>query len=167
MISSTMNDAINKQINAEFYSAYLYLSMAIYFESVDLSGFANWMRVQAEEEQFHAMKFYDYLHERDGKVELEAIEKPTVKFDGLLEAFEQSLEHEQKITAMINDLMALAMDEKDFATANFLQWFIEEQVEEEASVKSIIAQLKMIDGKGHALLMFDREFATRKFVAPE
>ncbi len=167
MIKSELNDLLNRQINAEFHAAYLYLAMATYFESLDLTGFANWMRVQFEEEQFHAMKFYNYLLERDGNITLEAIEKPESDFSSIVDVFEKSLAHEQKITGMINDIMAAAVAANDFATVNFLQWFVEEQVEEEAAVKTILAQLRMVDGKGHAILMFDREFAARTFVAPQ
>ncbi len=167
MLSKKLNDALNAQFNHELEAAYLYLSMAIYFEKNDLPGFANWMRIQVKEEQFHAMKFHDYLLERDGEVVLTALKKPANDFKNVIDVFERSLEHEEFITAKINDIMKLAIKENDFATVNFLQWFIEEQVEEEATVKAIIAQLKMVDGKGQALLMFDREFAGRSFVEPQ
>ncbi len=166
MFNKKMNDAINKQINAEFYSAYLYLAMAGYFEDKNLPGFANWMRIQFQEEQFHALKMYDYVHQRGGTVVLEAIAKPDNKFKDLLAVFRETLKHEKMITKNIESLMDTAVKLKDYATQSFLQWYIEEQVEEEASVEEILNQLDLIEGKGEAVLMFDRQFATRKFVPP-
>ncbi len=166
MFHKKMNDAINEQINAEFYSAYLYLAMATYFEGKNLPGFANWMRIQFQEEQFHALKMYDFVHQRGGTVILEAIEKPKAKFKNLLSVFEETLEHEKMITGKIEKLMDIAVELKDYATQSFLQWYIEEQVEEEASVEEILNQLKLVDGKGQAILMFDTQFATRTFVPP-
>jgi ferritin len=126
MITKKMQDAINTQINTEFYSAYLYLSMAGYFESIELKGFANWMRVQAQEEQFHAMKFYNYIFERGGTVTLRAIDAPPANWDSPLAVFEATLQHEQKVTAMINDLVYLARNEKDNASEVLLHWFVNE-----------------------------------------
>jgi len=166
MLPKKVEKAINEQINAEFYSAYLYLSMSAYLSEKSLTGFANWMRAQYEEEKFHAMKMYDYLLERGGKIKLKAIEAPKHKWDGIIDVFEDVLEHEQKVTASINDLMSLAIIEKDHATVNFLQWFVDEQVEEEATVSDILAQLKLVEGKGSGLFMLDREAAQRKFTEP-
>lgn len=166
MIKQRLNDAINQQINAELYSAYLYLSMAAYFENQSLPGFANWMRVQFEEEQFHALKFYGYLNERGGRVLLEAIEKPETNWENMIAVFENVLAHEVHVTGLINDLMTLAIEERDYATTNFLQWFVGEQVEEEANVNAILDQLKRVNGEGHAILMMDRELATRVFTPP-
>ena len=166
MIKQRVADAINQQINAELYSAYLYLSMAAYFEGENLSGFANWMRVQFEEEQFHGLKLFNYLHERGGKVTLEAIEAPKTEWDGLTQVFEETLEHERHVTSLINNLMDIALEESDHATASFLRWYIDEQVEEEAAAESILTQLKFIGGQGNAILMMDREFATRTFTPP-
>jgi ferritin len=166
MIKQRVADALNKQINAELYSAYLYLSMASYFEGENLSGFSNWMRIQFEEEQFHGMKLFNYLHERGGKVTLEAIEKPKSEWDSITAVFEETLEHERHVTSLINNLMDIALEESDHATASFLRWYIDEQVEEEAGVESILTQLKFIGGQGNALLMMDREFAARQFTPP-
>lgn len=166
MIKQKVVDAVNKQINAELYSAYLYLSMAAYCEELNLPGFANWMRVQFEEEQFHAFKMYDYIIERGGRVVLAAIDKPQTEFKSVIDVFEETYKHEQHVTSLIEDLMTLAIEEKDYATSNFLQWFIDEQVEEEATASEILEHLKLVEGKGQALLMFDREFRNRTFVPP-
>lgn len=140
MLNQEMEQALNKQINAELYSSYLYLSMESYFQSISLSGFANWMRCQVQEEIFHGMKFYDFVHERGGKVVLDAIDQPDSQWDSPLAAFEQILRHEQAVTALINDLVELAAAEKDHATKIFLQWFVTEQVEEKpGSEKSLIS----------------------------
>lgn len=166
MISKKLEDAINSQINAELHSAYLYLSMSSYFEGENLPGFANWMKVQFEEEQFHALKMFNYVAERGGRVILTKIEGPQTDWDGIVDVFESTLKHEQLVTSLINNLADLAQDEKDRAALAFLQWYIEEQVEEEANVEAILNQLKFIDGKGHGVLMLDRELATRTFVPP-
>ncbi len=166
MLKKEMNKAINRQINEELFSAYLYLAMAGYFEDKNLPGFANWMRIQFQEEQFHALKMFDYVNERGGSVVLEAIDKPEADFDNVIEVFEATLAHEKHITGEIEKLMELAVDIKDYASQSFLSWYIDEQVEEEATAEEILNQLKMFDGKGQALLMFDRQFAARSFVPP-
>jgi len=166
MINKKLEEAINSQINAEFHSAYLYLSMASYFEGENLPGFANWMRVQFEEEQFHAFKMFNYLAERGGRPILTKIEGPQTDWDGLIDVFESTLKHEQLVTSLINNLADVAQDEKDRAALAFLQWYIEEQVEEESNVEAILSQLKFIGGEGHGVLMLDRELATRTFVPP-
>jgi len=166
MIPKKLEKALNEQINAEFYSAYLYLSMSAYLTDVSLTGFANWMRVQFEEEKFHAMKIYDFVLDRGGKVKLKAIEAPKHKWNNIIDVFEDVLKHEQHVTSLINELMSLAIAEKDHATANFLQWFVDEQVEEEATVSDLLAQLKLVEGKGSGLFMLDREAAQRQFVEP-
>lgn len=166
MLSKRLEQELNKQINAEFYSAYLYLSMSAYLADNNLSGFSNWMKVQFEEEQFHALKLYRYVIERGGKVTLESIEKPQSEWSGIIDLFDAVLEHEQKVTALINNLVDVAIQEKDHATVNMLQWFVAEQVEEEASVADLLDQLKLIDGKGSALLMLDREAKQRVFTPP-
>ena len=160
-LSSKMQDALNKQINEELASAYIYLSMAAYFESVSLPGFAAWMRHQSGEEMEHAMKFYCYVHDRGGRVILEAIAKPPVEFDGPTDVFEKTLEHEQYITGCIHDLFALAIEEKDYASYSVLQWFVDEQVEEEATATGILDLLKQIGAKGQGLVMLDRQLASR------
>jgi ferritin len=166
MINARLEEVINKQINAELYSAYLYLSMAAYFESVNLPGFANWMRVQFEEEQFHGLKFFNYLISRGGRVKLDAIEVPKFEWKSAIEVFEETLEHEKHVTALLNNIAEVAEEEKDRATRNLMVWFIDEQVEEEGNAEKIINELKMIGGEGHGMLMLDREFATRTFVPP-
>ena len=162
MINKKIVEAINKQINAELYSAYLYLSMASYFESVNLRGFAKWMEAQAGEEQEHAMKFYGYINERGGRVTFDSIAKPPSKWDSPLAVFEETYKHEQKVTAMINDLMELARSEKDNATEILLQWYVNEQVEEEASASENVEKLKMIGSSGNGLIMLDHELGQRK-----
>jgi ferritin len=166
MISRRLEEVINKQINAEFYSAYLYLSMAAYFENQNLSGFSNWMRIQFQEEQAHAMAMFNYLIERGGEVSLDSIATPKVKFGNVVEVFEDTLAHEQHVTSLINDILGVCQEEKDYAAASFYNWFAKEQVEEEANANQILFQLKMINGEGHGILMLDRELATRMFVQP-
>jgi ferritin len=166
MISRQIQDAFNNQLNAELYSAYLYLSMSAYFEAMNLKGFANWMRCQAQEEMVHAMKFYSFLNDRGGRVVLSAIEGPPVKWDSPLAAFEDAYRHEQKVTGLINNLVDLAMQEKDHSAGAFLQWFVTEQVEEEASADAVVQKLKLAGGQGAALFMIDAELATRVFTMP-
>lgn len=166
MLNKKMQEALNKQLNAELYSAYLYLSMAAYFQSVDLSGFANWMRVQTQEEQFHAMKFYDYIIERGGRVILRPIDAPPADWDSPFAAFKTTLEHEQKVTGLINELVYLAREEKDNASEVFLQWFVNEQVEEEDNVSKVLGQLKLIKDSPQALFMMDKEMGQRLFTPP-
>jgi ferritin len=160
-LSNRLQEAMNEQIKNELYSAYLYLSMSAYCDAANLPGFAHWMQMQAQEEQAHAMKFYEFIYERGGRVVLQAIDQPPVEFQSPLAIFEQTLEHEQKVTAMIHDLYALAVEEKDYASQAFLQWFVTEQVEEEASATQIVETLKMIGDKGHALIMLDRQLGRR------
>ncbi|MCK5568134.1 MAG: ferritin, partial [Spirochaetes bacterium] len=133
MLSKKLESELNKQLNAELYSAYLYLSMAAYYESKNLKGFANWMNVQAQEEQVHGMKIYDYINGRGGRVQLAVIEAPPVEWSSVVDVFDNVYSHEQKVTGLINNLVNIATEEKDHATVNFLQWFVAEQVEEEAS----------------------------------
>ncbi|MFH2039279.1 MAG: ferritin [Chloroflexota bacterium] len=161
MISKTMQEAINDQINKEMFSSNLYLSMVAYFEEQNLPGFAHWMRLQANEETEHAMKFFDYLVERGGRVKLGAFPAPKVEWESSLEAFQQALEHEEMITASINSLYDLALKENDYPTQILLHWFISEQVEEEKNASDIIHQLKMIDAHGTAVLMLDKQLGKR------
>lgn len=166
MISEKMNAALNKQLNEELYSAYLYLSMSAYFEGLSLLGFANWMKVQTQEETAHGMGFFDYLHSRDGKVELEQINKPQINWNSPQEAFEAVLKHEQYITSKISELMDIADEEKDRPALSFLQWYIKEQVEEESTAKDLLTKLRLIGSDANALLLLDKELAGRTFVAP-
>jgi len=166
MLTKKIEKALNQQINAEFASAYLYLSMANYLNEENLTGFSNWMKSQYEEEKFHAMKMYDYILERDGVVRLDTINKPKHKWKGIIDVFEDTLKHEQSVTKMINNLTSLAIDERDHATVNFMQWFVDEQVEEEATVSELLGQLQLVEGKGSGLFMLDKEAAQRTFTPP-
>jgi ferritin len=162
MIGKKMQEAFNKQINEEMYSSYLYLSMAAYFESISLPGFARWFNVQSHEEWFHGMKFYRHIVERGGRVELQAIKEPKKEWSSPLEAFKDSLEHEKYITQRIDKLMDLSVEEKDYASRSLLTWFVDEQVEEEASVTEIVDKIEMTGDHKHLLLMLDRELGSRK-----
>ncbi len=160
MLSPKVQEALNKQINAELFSSYLYLSMAAYFEKEDLKGLAHWMVVQVGEENKHAMRIFDFINDRSGRVTLGAIEAPKTEWKSPLEAFEDAYKHEQKITGMINDLMNLVAMEKDGAGHDFLEWFCREQVEEEANAQLNVAQLKRV-GDGAGLYLFDQELGKR------
>lgn len=162
MISPKMEDALNKQINAEFYSSYLYLAMAADFESKNLAGFSNWMKVQAQEEWGHGMRLYKYINEQMGRVTLEAIDAPPTEWKSALQMFEAAYKHEQMVTSLINKLVALANEENDYATQNFLQWFVEEQVEEENSAGTITEKLKMIGDSVQGLFMLDSILGRRE-----
>jgi len=166
MVSKTMEKALNEQINAELYSSYLYLSMATWFDDAGLAGCAHWMKQQAQEELFHAMKMFDFLAERGGRVVLEAIDKPPHEWAGPLAVFEHVLEHEQKVTGLINDLVDLAIAEKDHATNIFLQWFVSEQVEEEDTATSLVRRLRLIGDDANGLFMLDTELGQRRFTPP-
>ncbi|HAL45074.1 MAG: ferritin [Planctomycetes bacterium GWF2_42_9] len=163
MISEKMVKALNDQINAELYSAYIYSAMQAYFLSVNLDGFANWMSIQTKEEMTHADKFYKFINERNGRIELEAIAKPQKDWKNALEVFEAAYKHEQYVTGRINNLVELAKAEKDYATESFLKWFIDEQVEEEANALKIVEMLKMIKESAGSLIMLDHQLAKREF----
>jgi ferritin len=156
MFSETLQTAFNDQIQKEFFSSYLYLAMAAHFEAATLPGFAAWMKAQADEERSHAMKLWDYVYDRGGKVELKAIEQPPLAFGRPLEIFHTVLAHEQKVTASINALYALAAKEDDVAAQIFLQWFVTEQIEEEKSVTDLIEQLKLSGDQAFAVLFMDK-----------
>ncbi len=166
MISKKMTQALNQQLNNELYSAYLYLSMSSFTNHIGLKGAANWFMVQYQEEMAHAMKFYDYLNSQGEHAQLTAIAAPPVEFGTLLSMFEQTLKHEQFITKCINDLMELAVKEKDHATRIFLQWFVTEQIEEEGNDNDIITRLKLVGDSPQGLLMVDAEMAARVFTPP-
>jgi ferritin len=166
MLNKKMQEAINSQINAEIYSSYLYLSMSAYFESINLSGFASWMRAQAQEEMVHAMKFYDYVNERGGRVILGPIEAPPSEWESAVAVFDATYKHEQKVTGLINDLVDLAIEEKDHATNNLLQWFVSEQVEEEASASGVLNKAKLTGDAPGGLFMLDQELGARVFTMP-
>lgn len=166
MINKKIEDALNEQINAEMWSAYLYLSMSLHFEHEGRPGMANWYRVQFQEEQAHALALMDYLNARDGKVVLAPIAAVPETWESPKDAFLATLEHEQKVTALINNLYALAEEEKDFATRQKLNTFVAEQVEEEDNVRQIIDDLNLIGNDGTGLYQLDRELSARTFVAP-
>ncbi len=166
MISPKIEKALNEQINAEMFSAYLYLAMVAYFQDKNLSGFANWMTVQNQEETFHAMKFFRYVSERGGRVTLGGIEKPQFEWESPLAAMEAAQKHEAYITGRINSLVDLAIKEKDHATASFLGWFVDEQVEEEDNVNAVVQKLRLVGSDGGGLFMMDRDMATRVFTPP-
>jgi len=166
MLNQKMAEAFNKQINNEIYSAYLYKALSAYSAHIGLNGMANWFAVQVQEELFHAQKMYDYVLERDGKIKLFAIAEPPADFESPEVMFEQTLKHEQFITKCINELMDLAIIEKDHASRIFLQWYVSEQVEEESGVKDILNSLKFIGDNSNGLRMFDKELATRVFTPP-
>lgn len=164
MLKQNITDILNKQVNKELFSAYLYLSMAAYFEEQSLDGMANWMNVQAKEEMTHAMKIYSYILEGGGKVVLDAIEKPKTDWESPLSAFEEALEHEKYITKSIYDIVSLAREEKDYATEIFLNWFVTEQMEEEDNASKVIDKIKMVKDSPNGMFMMDRELGTRVFV---
>ncbi|MDY4862376.1 MAG: ferritin [Candidatus Onthomorpha sp.] len=163
MLNKKLEEALNAQINAEFWSAYLYLSMSSDMSDKGMAGVANWFAIQFKEEQDHAMKFFNYVISRGGKVTLKPIEKVDTEWKSPLAAFEQTLQHEEKVTSLINDLYALAEQEKDYATQSMLKWFIDEQVEEEENAKAIIETLKLIGDNGYGLYQLDKELATRVY----
>lgn len=163
MLSEKLTEAINKQINLEFYSAYAYLAMSAHFEGLGLPGAAHWMREQSREEVVHAMKFFDFLNDRGARVVLEAVDAPKIPHNGSVrEMFERGLAGEEAVTSAINDIYTLAVQERDYPTQVMLQWFIEEQVEEEKSINDVLDQLKMIEGDKSALFFLDRELGQRQ-----
>ncbi len=164
MLKEKMLNALNEQINAEQYSALLYMSMSAYFNDKGLPGFANWMYIQCQEEFSHANKFFKYIVDRGGKVEIKAIKQMPNIWEGIIDVFEATLEHEQMVTGLINNLMDIAISESDHATQNFLRWYVDEQVEEEANVQEILDTLKLVGAKGNGIFMLDREMRQRTFV---
>lgn len=166
MLSEVLLKKLNEQINFEFYSAYTYLAMSAYAESVDLPGFANFFKIQADEEMFHAMKMYNFTFQKNGFVELESIDKPNNKFDDIIDAFEKGYEHEQLVTSRIYSLADLALEEKEHSLMGLLRWFIDEQVEEENNFNSLLKKIKRCKDNPAALYMMDDELATRTFTPP-
>jgi len=163
MLSKNLEKALNDQINFEYYSAYTYLAMSAYAEDIDFPGAANFFQVQAQEELEHAKKIYDYVFQKGGRVELEAIEKPRVEYSNILEVFEEGLKHEQSVTKRIYSIADIAFEEKEHATMSFLRWFIDEQVEEEESFTSLVKKLKRASENTASLYMIDDELSTRTF----
>ena len=165
-IDSKLQDAINQHINAEIYSSYLYLSMSTFCESVDLPGFAHWMRVQSQEEYTHAMKLVTYLEDRDSRVILLPVDQPPVEFDSVEDIMRRTLDHERHVSGLINDLYGVAVGANDYASQIMLQWFVSEQVEEEKTARDVIAALEMVKGRSDALLLLDREMGARPAASP-
>jgi ferritin len=161
MIKEKIEKALNQQLNQELYAFYLYLSMSAHFESINLNGFANWMRFQAEEEKTHGLKFYDYILQANGKIDLKQIDAPKKSWKSVQELFEDTYNHEKKVTESIYDIVDLSISERDHATHNFLQWFVSEQVEEEATALKILEKIKLIGDNQGALFIFDREMGSR------
>ncbi|MDA3860627.1 MAG: ferritin [Melioribacteraceae bacterium] len=161
MISKVMEEALNKQLNRELFSSYLYLSMATFFDSNSFVGMAQWMKLQAEEEHIHSMKFFDFIQKIGGRVILEQIDKPQLDWDSAQQAFEDALAHEEYITKHINELTDLAIAERDHSTKTFLQWYVDEQVEEEATANEIVQKFKLIGDSKSGLYMLDRELGAR------
>ena len=161
MINSKIAAALNDQLNMEYHSAYSYLAMSAYFLTQNLNGFAHWMRVQAQEELAHGMKIYDFLDDREAEIRFRALDAPKQSWDSPLDVFEDSLAHEQKVSQSIYNIADLALSERDHATHTFLQWFIAEQVEEEAAVKELIDTLKLVGAEGNGLFLLDRDLARR------
>ena len=166
MFTKKMESALNDQVNAELFSSYLYLSMSAWFIRKNLPGFAHWLYIQTQEEAAHAMLFFNHINERGGKAELKAIAQPEIEWDDPIKVFEAVLAHEQKVNGLIYNLVDIAIQEKDHATNNKLQWFVAEQVEEEANANEILEQLRIVEGKGQGLLLLDRELKARVFNNP-
>ena len=166
MLKEKVQQALNAQINAEIYSSYLYLAMSAHCYAHELSGMAQWFKIQAQEELVHTAKFFNYINERGGKVVLTAVDAPNQAWETPLAIFEEGLSHEEHVSALINDLVEVAVSERDRMTENFLQWFVAEQVEEEASFSEIVGQLRLVGGSGSGLFMIDRELSKRLFALP-
>ncbi|MCP4679792.1 MAG: ferritin [Deltaproteobacteria bacterium] len=166
MLNKKIEEAINNQINAEIYSSYMYYSMAAYFESISLKGFSHWMRVQALEELTHVQKFATFINDRGGRVLMAQVDGPPTEWESPMAAFVAVYEHEVKVTGLINKLMDLALEESDHATVNFMQWFVGEQVEEEASADEVVQRLRLVDKTEGGLFLLDQELDKRTFVLP-
>lgn len=166
MLNPKIQDALNEQINAELFSSYLYLSMGLHFEAEGLAGFANWFKIQEKEERDHATIFMNYINQRGGRVELKPIDGVPTSWATPMDAFKATLEHEQKVTALINGLYSLAMKEEDYATRDRLNWFVTEQVEEEDNCRTLIDKLRLIGDNGMGLYMLDQELANRAYTTP-
>ncbi len=163
MLSEKLLGKLNEQITHEFYSAHYYLAMAAYFTKEDLDGFANFFLVQAEEERFHAMKFFNFINDQGQEAIITGFKDPKRDFKSAEEIFTLALEHEKLVSSLINDLMALAQEEKHYPSISFLQWFIDEQVEEEANMNKLLSKVQRVGEKGHGILMLDRELSERSF----
>lgn len=163
MLTKKLQDALNEQINREFFAEYLYLSMSAYLESIEMEGFANYFNVQAQEEHFHAMKMFNFVHDKGGRVILKSLKEPKSDYTSVINVIEESLKHEKYVTKSINELMDTAIKENDHSVKSFLQWYIDEQVEEEATITKLLAKLKLIKGEGLGLLTLDSNLLTRSY----
>ncbi|MEO6694960.1 MAG: ferritin [Ignavibacteria bacterium] len=163
MLTKKLQDALNEQINKEFFAEYLYLSMSAYLESIEMEGFANYFNVQAQEEHFHAMKMFNFVHDKGGRVILKSLKEPKSEFSSVMNVIEESLEHEKFVTKSINELMDTAIKENDHSVKSFMEWYVDEQVEEEATISKLLAKLRLINGEGFGLLTIDAQMGTRKY----
>ena len=166
MLNAEIEEALGKHLNAEIYSSHLYYSMSAYFESLSLGGFARWMRIQALEELSHVQKFFDYVHERGGRLHMQAVDAPPVEWESPLACFKAVYDHEVEVSTLINGLMDLAIAKSDHATVNFLQWFIGEQVEEEASADEVVQKLRLVENTQGGIFLLDQELAKRTYTVP-
>ena len=164
MLTNKLQDALNEQINKEFFAEYLYLSMSAYLESIEMEGFANYFNVQAQEEHFHAMKMFNFVHDKGGRVILKSLKEPKSEYTSVVNVIEESLKHERYVTKSINELMDVAIKENDHSVKSFLEWYVDEQVEEEATISRLLAKLKLINGEGFGLLTLDSQLGARKYV---
>ena len=163
MLTKKLQEALNEQINKEFFAEYLYLSMSAYLESIEMEGFANYFNVQAQEEHFHAMKMFNFVHDKGGRVILKSLKEPKSDYTSVINVVEESLKHEKFTTKSINDLMDIAIKENDHSVRSFLQWYVDEQVEEESIISKLLAKLKLIKGEGFGLLQLDSQLGMRKY----
>ena len=163
MLTKKLQDALNEQINKEFFAEYLYLSMSAYLESIEMEGFANYFNVQAQEEHFHAMKMFNFVHDKGGRVILKSLKEPKSEYTSVVNVIEESLKHERYVTKSINELMDVAIKENDHSVKSFLEWYVDEQVEEEATISKLLAKLKLIKGEGFGLLTLDSQLGARKY----
>ena len=163
MLTKKLQDALNEQINKEFFAEYLYLSMSAYLESIEMEGFANYFNVQAQEEHFHAMKMFNFVHDKGGRVILKSLKEPKSEYTSVVNVIEESLKHERYVTKSINELMDVAIKENDHSVKSFLEWYVDEQVEEEATISRLLAKLKLIKGEGFGLLTLDSQLGARKY----
>jgi ferritin len=163
MLTKKLQDALNEQINKEFFAEYLYLSMSAYLESIEMEGFANYFNVQAQEEHFHAMKMFNFVHDKGGRVILKSLKEPKSEYTSVVNVIEESLKHERYVTKSINELMDVAIKENDHSVKSFLEWYVDEQVEEEATISRLLAKLKLIKGEGFGLLTLDSQLGMRKY----
>lgn len=163
MLTQKLQEALNEQINKEFFAEYLYLSMSAYLESIEMEGFANYFNVQAQEEHFHAMKMFNFVHDKGGRVILKSLKEPKSDYTSVVDVIEESLKHEKYVTKCINELMDIAIKENDHSVRSFLEWYVDEQVEEEAVISKLLAKLKLIKGEGFGLLTLDNQLGMRKY----